>query len=151
MALNGKKIHFIGIGGIGISALAKFLRAQGAEVSGSDITEGCVTKELKQIGIKVSIPHTKDAICKQDLVIHSAIIKPENIEVQEAHKQGIPVLSRKESLKMILGNKEVFAVAGAHDNSNFKRDSQRRKRTHWRRKQRVSLQYARPKKSSCHL
>lgn len=117
MALNGKKIHFIGIGGIGISALAKFLRAQGAEVSGSDITEGCVTKELKQIGIKVSIPHTKDAICKQDLVIHSAIIKPENIEVQEAHKQGIPVFSRKESLKMILGNKEVFAVAGAHGKS----------------------------------
>ncbi|MCM1225098.1 MAG: UDP-N-acetylmuramate--L-alanine ligase [Lachnospiraceae bacterium] len=117
MALGAKKIHFIGIGGIGISALAKFLRAQGAEVSGSDIAEGCVTKELKQMGIKVSIPHTKEAICKQDLVIHSAIIKPDNIELQTAHEQGIPVLSRKESLKMILGDKEVFAVAGAHGKS----------------------------------
>ncbi|WP_297810662.1 UDP-N-acetylmuramate--L-alanine ligase [uncultured Helicobacter sp.] len=117
MALKTKKIHFIGIGGIGISALAKFLLAQGAEVSGSDIAEGCVTKELKQMGIKVSIPHTKEAICGQDLVIHSAIIKPDNIEVQEAHQQRIPVLSRKESLKMILGDKEVFAVAGAHGKS----------------------------------
>lgn len=116
MALD-KKIHFIGIGGIGISALAKFLLAQGAKVSGSDVVEGCITKELKAMGIKVSIPHTKEAICGQDLVIHSAIIKPDNIEVQEAHKQGIPVLSRKESLKMILGDKEVFAVAGAHGKS----------------------------------
>lgn len=117
MALGAKKIHFIGIGGIGISALAKFLLAQGAEVSGSDIAEGCVTKELKQMGIRVSIPHTREAICGQDLVIHSAIIKPDNIEVQEAHRQGIPVLSRKESLKMILGDKEVFAIAGAHGKS----------------------------------
>lgn len=117
MALRVKKIHFVGIGGIGISALAKFLLAQGIEVSGSDIAEGCVTKELKQIGIKVNIPHSKQAICGQDLVIHSAIIKPDNIELQAAHKQGIPVFSRKESLKMILGDKEVFAVAGAHGKS----------------------------------
>lgn len=117
MDISIKRIHFIGIGGIGISALAKFLRAQGVEISGSDIAEGSVTKELKEIGIQVSIPHTKDAICGQDLVIHSAIIKEDNIEVQEAHAQNIPVLSRKESLKMILGNKEVFAVAGAHGKS----------------------------------
>ncbi|TLD82445.1 UDP-N-acetylmuramate--L-alanine ligase [Helicobacter sp. MIT 11-5569] len=117
MDISIKRIHFIGIGGIGISALAKFLRAQGVEISGSDVAEGCITKELKQMGIKVSIPHTKDAICGQDLVIHSAIIKEDNIEVQEARAQNIPVLSRKESLKMILANKEVFAVAGAHGKS----------------------------------
>ncbi|MCI5969516.1 UDP-N-acetylmuramate--L-alanine ligase [Helicobacter sp.] len=112
-----KRIHFIGIGGIGISALAKFLRAQGVEISGSDVAEGSLTKELKAMGIKVSIPHSKEAICGQDLVIHSAIIKEDNIEVQEARAQNIPVLSRKESLKRILGNKEVFAVAGAHGKS----------------------------------
>lgn len=117
MDISIKRIHFIGIGGIGISALAKFLRAQGVEISGSDVAEGSVTKELKAMGIKVSIPHTKEAICGQDLVIHSAIIKEDNIEVQEARAQNIPVLSRKESLKMILGNKEVFAVAGAHGKS----------------------------------
>lgn len=86
-------------------------------MSGSDITEGCVTKELKQMGIQVSIPHTKEAIHGQDLVIHSAIIKPNNIELQAAREQGIPVLSRKESLPMILGDKEVFAIAGAHGKS----------------------------------
>ena len=117
MDISIKRIHFIGIGGIGISALAKFLHAQGVEISGSDTTEGSITKELKKMGIKVSIPHSKEAICAQDLVIHSAIIKQDNIEVQEAHAQNIPVLSRKESLKMILGNKEVFAVAGAHGKS----------------------------------
>ena len=117
MDIKIKRIHFIGIGGIGISALAKFLRAQGVEISGSDIAEGCVTKELRAMGINVAIPHSKEAICGQDLVIHSAIIKEDNVEVQEAKRQNIPVLSRKESLKMILGNKEVFAVAGAHGKS----------------------------------
>ncbi|MDD6056066.1 MAG: UDP-N-acetylmuramate--L-alanine ligase [Helicobacteraceae bacterium] len=117
MDIKIKRIHFIGIGGIGISALAKFLLAQGVEISGSDVAEGSVTKELKAMGIKVSIPHSKDAIDGQDLVIHSAIIKNNNVEVQEAKRQNIPVLSRKESLKMILANKEVFAVAGAHGKS----------------------------------
>ena len=117
MDISIKRIHFIGIGGIGISALAKFLRAQGVEISGSDVAEGCITKELKAMGVKVTIPHSKEAICGQDLVIHSSIIKPDNVEVQEAHRQNIAVLSRKESLKMILGNKEVFAVAGAHGKS----------------------------------
>ena len=117
MDISIKRIHLIGIGWIGISALAKFLRAQGVEISGSDVAEGCITKELKAMGVKVTIPHSKEAICGQDLVIHSSIIKPDNVEVQEAHRQNIAVLSRKESLKMILGNKEVFAVAGAHGKS----------------------------------
>lgn len=117
MDISIKRIHFIGIGGIGISALAKFLHAQGVDISGSDVMEGSVTKELKDMGVKVTIPHAKEAICGQDLVIHSAIIKADNIEVQEAHAQNIPVLSRKESLKMILANREVFAVAGAHGKS----------------------------------
>ena len=95
MDISIKRIHFIGIGGIGISALAKFLRAQGVEISGSDVSEGSVTKELREMGIKVSIPHSKEAICGQDLVIHSAIIKEDNVEVQEAHMQNIPVLSRR--------------------------------------------------------
>lgn len=117
MDLSTKRIHFIGIGGIGISALAQFLHAQGAKVSGSDMCEGSVTKELKQLGIKVSIPHAKEAICNQDLVIHSAIIKNDNVEIDAAKRQNIPVYSRKESLKMILREKEVFAVAGAHGKS----------------------------------
>ena len=111
------KIHFIGIGGIGISALARFLNAQGVEVSGSDMAEGVVTKELKAKGIRVNIPHDANAVEGADLVIHSAIIKPSNIEVIKAKELGIKVLSRKEALPMILGEKEVYAIAGAHGKS----------------------------------
>ncbi|OCR16228.1 UDP-N-acetylmuramate--L-alanine ligase [Helicobacter pullorum] len=110
-------VHFIGIGGIGISALAKFLFAQGIKISGSDMAEGCITKELQSMGILIHIPHCKEAIKNPDLVIHSAIIKDSNIEVQEAKKKGIPVLSRKEALPLILANKQVYAVAGAHGKS----------------------------------
>ena len=111
------KIHFIGIGGIGISGLAKYLRAQGIEISGSDIAEGSATKYLRAQGVKINIPHSADAITNQDVVIHSAIIKPNNIEVQEALKKGIKVLSRKEALHYILKEKYVFSVCGAHGKS----------------------------------
>ncbi|MDE5591797.1 MAG: UDP-N-acetylmuramate--L-alanine ligase, partial [Helicobacter sp.] len=112
-----QSVHFIGIGGIGISALARFLHAQGVQVSGSDIVEGFMTKELRKMGIKVNIPHSKESLKNPDLVIHSAIIKEENVEVQEAKKKGIKVLSRKEALPIILGGKEVYAIAGAHGKS----------------------------------
>ncbi len=112
-----QSVHFIGIGGIGISALARFLYAQGIEVSGSDIAEGAMTKELKKIGIKVTIPHSIQSFKYPELVIHSAIIKEDNIEIQEAKKRGIKILSRKEALSLILREKQVYAVAGAHGKS----------------------------------
>ncbi|MGD9595687.1 MAG: Mur ligase domain-containing protein, partial [Wolinella sp.] len=111
------KIHFVGIGGIGISGLAKYLKAQGAEVSGSDITEGSTTKYLKKMGIPLSIPHDAEIITDQELLIHSAIIKPDNIELVRAKERGITILSRAEALPMILGDKRVYAVAGAHGKS----------------------------------
>lgn len=115
--LEKLKIHFIGIGGIGISGLAKYLKAQGAEISGSDIAEGNATKYLKSIGVKINIPHNKEAINNQDLIIHSAIIKDDNIEILEAKKKDIQVFSRREALEFILGNKKVFSVCGAHGKS----------------------------------
>ncbi|PAF41311.1 UDP-N-acetylmuramate--L-alanine ligase [Helicobacter sp. 11S03491-1] len=114
---NNLKIHFIGIGGIGISGLAKYLKAQGAEITGSDIAEGSATKYLRSMGVPITIPHSQDALKDQDLVIHSAIIKPDNIEILQAAKKGIPVLSRKEALEFILGNKRVFSICGAHGKS----------------------------------
>lgn len=111
------KVHFIGIGGIGISGLAKYLKAQGAYISGSDITEGNATKSLRKIGVPIFIPHTQNAIDNQDIVIHSAIIKSDNIEILQAQKLGILVLSRKEALEFILHNKRVFSVCGTHGKS----------------------------------
>ena len=111
------KIHFIGIGGIGLSGLAKFLHFEGHKISGSDLNETLITKELKNMGIDVYVPHSKDAIKDQDLVIHSAIIKETNIEYMEAKSKNIELIARRESLLKILNNKEVYSVAGAHGKS----------------------------------
>ena len=112
-----KKIHFIGIGGIGISALARLMSHEGHTVSGSDIAETPMITKLRGEGIAINVPHDKSVIGDQDLVIHSAIIGDENEEVVEARRLKIPVLHRKESLKTILADKEVFSVAGAHGKS----------------------------------
>jgi UDP-N-acetylmuramate--alanine ligase len=111
------KIHFIGIGGIGISGLAKFMQAQGHEVSGSDISETVITKKLQESGMKLTIPHEASAITDQDLVIHSAIIRPDNVEVMAAVEKNIRVLARREALPLILEDKKVYAVCGAHGKS----------------------------------
>ncbi len=111
------KIHFIGIGGIGISGLAQYMHFKGHEVSGSDIAETIITKKLEKLGISVQIPHTQDAITDQDLVVHSAIISPENPEVLAAKAKGIKVLARREALPYILENSKVYSVAGAHGKS----------------------------------
>lgn len=111
------KIHFIGIGGIGISGLAQFLHLQGHEVSGSDIADGVITKKLRALGINITIPHNPSAITDQDLVIHSAIIKPTNPEIIQANAKNIKILARREALLDILHHAEVYAVAGAHGKS----------------------------------
>ncbi|WP_257395572.1 UDP-N-acetylmuramate-alanine ligase [Campylobacter lari subsp. concheus] len=112
-----QKIHFIGIGGIGISALARFLKEQGFKISGSDIKESKTTKELEKEGINIKIPHHKDNVKNVDLVVYSAAIKEDNEELLSAKEQNISTLSRKEALPMILKDKRVFAVAGAHGKS----------------------------------
>ncbi|MCX6051698.1 MAG: UDP-N-acetylmuramate--L-alanine ligase [Campylobacterales bacterium] len=111
------KIHFIGIGGIGISGLAQYMRFNGHEVSGSDISDSAITKKLRTLGITVTVPHAAEAITNQDLVIHSAIISPKNPEVIAARAKGIEVLARREALIQILSDRKVYAVAGAHGKS----------------------------------
>lgn len=112
-----KKVHFIGIGGIGISAIARFLHEKGHKISGSDIKESKTTLELQNEGIKVITPHCKEAIKDQDFVVYSAAIKEDNIELVEARNKGIKCFSRKEILPYVLEDKCVFAVAGAHGKS----------------------------------
>ncbi|MDR0407386.1 MAG: UDP-N-acetylmuramate--L-alanine ligase [Campylobacteraceae bacterium] len=112
-----QKIHFIGIGGIGLSALARFLKQKGYEISGSDIKETKITKSLENEGIKVTIPHDESAIKNQDFIVHSAVIKDDNAEMIKAKKLGIKILSRKDALPFILKEKRVFSVCGAHGKS----------------------------------
>ena len=112
------KIHFIGIGGIGLSALAKFLHKEGHEISGSDIKASKITKKLESENIRVNTPHSKSVIKSDiDLVIYSAVIKDSNVEMLRARELGIKTISRKESLEMILADKRVYAVCGAHGKS----------------------------------
>jgi len=112
------KIHFIGIGGIGISGLAKYMRFSGHEVSGSDMKATHITQRLLDRGIKVFIGHDAANIPQGcDLVIHSAIIRDTNVEVVEAKNRGIEVLHRRDALLRILKEKKVYAVCGAHGKS----------------------------------
>jgi len=110
-------IHFIGIGGIGISGLAQYMKFNSHNVSGSDIKETTITTKLRDMGIPITIPHNADAIKDQDLVVHSAIIRPDNPEVLAAKEKGIEVLARREALIKILEDKKVYSVAGAHGKS----------------------------------
>ena len=111
------KIHFIGIGGIGISGLAQYMHYKGHTVSGSDIKDSIITRKLRKMGITVTVPHSGDAIIDQDLVVHSAIIRPDNPEVIAAKSKGIEVLARREALLKILDDRKVYSVAGAHGKS----------------------------------
>ena len=112
------RIHFIGIGGIGLSALAKFLVNDGHQISGSDIKQTEITDDLAlNFGAKITIPHHEDAVEGVDRVIYSAAVRPNNPEYKRAKELGIELLSRKESLISILGDKEVYAVGGAHGKS----------------------------------
>ena len=112
-----KKIHLIGIGGIGLSAIARLLKHNGFEVSGSDIYETSIIKKLKDEGIKVNVPHDKSAINNQDMIIYSAVIKKNNPEIIEAKKKNIKLLHRKDAIKEILASYKVYSICGAHGKS----------------------------------
>ena len=112
------KVHFIGIGGIGLSALARFLNFDGHEVSGSDMKSSLITKALEDEGIKVFCPQSETNIKDDfDLVIYSAAVTDENPELIEARLKQIRKLSRKEALTIILVDKKNYCVAGAHGKS----------------------------------
>lgn len=111
------KIHFIGIGGIGISGLAQYMHFKGHDITGSDVADSRIVKILRDKGIEVTIPHNKKAIEEQDLVIHSAIIRANNPEVVAAKEKNIKVLARREALLDLLHEQKVYAVAGAHGKS----------------------------------
>lgn len=112
-----KHIHFVGIGGIGLSALARYLKKEGFRVSGSDIKDTKITKKLRQEGIEVSVPHDAKNIQDQDLVIFTAVAKDDNCELVESRRRGILTLSRRDALSLILKDRRVFATCGAHGKS----------------------------------
>jgi UDP-N-acetylmuramate--alanine ligase len=111
------RVHFIGIGGIGLSALARFLQYRGYVVSGSDVKSTPITQELEKEGIKVTIPQSEDAIQGQDLIIYSAAVQNHNVEIQEAKKQELLLLPRKDALSIIMQKTTNYCVCAAHGKS----------------------------------
>jgi len=107
-------IHFIGIGGTGLSAIATVLLEQGYTISGSDLTESDLFEAVQKSGGTVTLGHLAENITGADLVIRSSAIPENNVEVQAALGAGIPVLKRSEFLGRMLVDKVVLAVAGSH-------------------------------------
>jgi len=111
------RIHFIGIGGIGLSALARFLKYSGHIISGSDVKSTPITKKLEEEGIVINIPQSANAITGQDLVIYSAAVTHTNTERLEADKQSLNVMPRKEALPIILKDTQNYCICAAHGKS----------------------------------
>ncbi|MCM8806413.1 MAG: UDP-N-acetylmuramate--L-alanine ligase [Candidatus Omnitrophica bacterium] len=112
---KAKKVHLIGIGGIGVSGLAKILIYLGKKVSGSDNKSSQIIKKLKKLGIKIYLKQKEENIDKDiDLVIHSQAILPDNPEYKKAKELNIPILSYPEAVGELMKEKRGVAVAGTH-------------------------------------
>ncbi len=114
IAKKYKKIHFIGIGGAGMSGIAEVLHNLGFKITGSDIQENEVTKHLEEIGIKIYYGHHPDHVDDADLVVISTAVKEDNIEVKKAREKQIPVIRRALMLAELTRIKYSIAVSGAH-------------------------------------
>ena len=109
-----KKVHFIGIGGIGMSAIAEMLPTFGVAVQGSNNVENANTLRLKKIGIPVFIGHNADYLKDVEAVVISSAIHPDNVELLAAREKGIPVAHRSEMLAELMRFKKSISISGSH-------------------------------------
>lgn len=112
-------IHFVGIGGIGISALAKYYLASGSAVSGSDLKPSEITRELEKLGIKVKIgTHSKKNLPKEtSLVIYTPAVASNNKEIEEARKRNLTVLSYPQAVGELTWKYRTITISGTHGKS----------------------------------
>lgn len=110
-----KHIHFVGIGGIGMSGLARILLGFNVKVSGSDVMESKMVKELMECGAEVYIGHRAENLTDDvDMLVYSSVIKENNPEYMEAERRGIRIIPRAKLLAMMMEQCTGIAVAGAH-------------------------------------
>ncbi len=107
-------VHFIGVGGAGMSGIAAVLAALGVAVTGSDLKISRYTRHLEECGVPVRIGHEASQVGGAALVVISSAIPAGNPELQEAHRRGLPVLQRAEMLARIMATRRGVAVAGTH-------------------------------------
>ena len=109
-----KQIHFVGIGGIGMSGIAEVLLNLGYRITGSDAKETEITRRLVQLGCGISYDHRRENVQGADVVVISSAIRKDNPEIQEAKARMIPVIPRAEMLAELMRMKYGIAVAGTH-------------------------------------
>ncbi|MEQ8163010.1 MAG: Mur ligase domain-containing protein, partial [Smithellaceae bacterium] len=109
-----KCIHFVGIGGIGMSGIAEVLLNLGYKISGSDAQQSDTTLRLQKLGAMVAVGHSAENVGNADVVVTSTAVKASNPEVVEAHWRNIPVIPRAEMLAELLKMKFSVAVSGSH-------------------------------------
>jgi UDP-N-acetylmuramate--alanine ligase len=109
-----RRIHFIGIGGIGMSGIAELLANLGYAVTGSDEKRSTVTDRLATLGVRVDLGHAAAHVRGADVVVVSSAVRPTNVEVVEAARLQIPVIPRAEMLAELMRLRYAIAVAGAH-------------------------------------
>ncbi|MCD6042393.1 MAG: murC, partial [Burkholderiales bacterium] len=109
-----RHIHFVGIGGSGMSGIAEVLANLGYQVTGSDLAENAATKRLKNVGARISLDHKREHINGADAVVVSSAVRDDNPEVMAARDAGIPVVPRALMLAELMRLKQGVAIAGTH-------------------------------------
>ncbi|HET9045422.1 MAG TPA: UDP-N-acetylmuramate--L-alanine ligase [Casimicrobiaceae bacterium] len=109
-----KRVHFVGIGGAGMSGIAEVLATQGYRVSGSDLAASAATRRLASLGIDVKIGHAAANVAEADAVVVSTAIAPDNPEALAARERGVPIVPRALMLAELMRLKQGIAVAGTH-------------------------------------
>lgn len=115
--MQQSSVHFVGIGGIGVSGLARYFRSRGFRVTGSDVAPSDVLAELKRDGIHASVGHHVSNVKQPELVVYSAAVRPENPELEAARKKGIRIQSYAEALGDLTKRYFTIAVSGSHGKS----------------------------------
>jgi UDP-N-acetylmuramate--alanine ligase len=109
-----RSVHFVGVGGIGMSGLAEILRTMDFEVSGSDLKGNDITKRLETLGVRVLLGHRAENVTGADVVVYSSAIKSDNPEIVRARALDIPIIPRGEMLAELMRVKYTVAIAGSH-------------------------------------
>jgi UDP-N-acetylmuramate--alanine ligase len=109
-----KRVHFVGIGGAGMSGIAEVLMTQGYQVSGSDVAATTVTRRLTALGARIAMGHAADNIAGADVVVVSTAVAHDNPEIAAAREKGVPVVPRALMLAELMRLKQGIAVAGTH-------------------------------------
>jgi len=109
-----KKIHFVGIGGIGMSGIAEIMLSRGFQISGSDMSASATTERLQSIGITVTIGHSEENLSDVDVLVYSSAVNTSNPEIVSAMEMDIPVIKRSEMLAETMRMKYGIGIAGTH-------------------------------------